>query len=124
MLGLVAYFWDSYAIIELIAGNPNYAKYIQERVFITIFTLAEIYWIALREYTEQEADFIYNKYKEGLVNINDEVLKEAIKFRKEHKKKNLSYTDCIGYIYAIKNKLKFLTGDKEFENMPNVEFVK
>jgi len=118
MLGLVAYFWDSYAIIELIAGNPNYAKYIQERVFITI------YWIALREYTEQEADFIYNKYKEGLVNINDEVLKEAIKFRKEHKKKNLSYTDCIGYIYAIKNKLKFLTGDKEFENMPNVEFVK
>ena len=120
----MTYFWDSYAVIELIAGNPNYAKYIQERVFITIFNLAEIYWIALREYPEQEADFIYNKYKEGLVNINDEVLKEAIKFRKEHKKKNLSYTDCIGYIYAIKNKLKFLTGDKEFENMPNVEFAK
>lgn len=39
------------------------------------------------------------------------------------KNKNLSYTDCIGYIFAIKNNLKFLTGDKKFNDMPNVEFV-
>ena len=51
-------------------------------------------------------------------------LKESIKFRKEQKKKDLSYTDCIGYIYAARNNMKFLTGDKEFEGMKNVEFVK
>ena len=56
--------------------------------------------------------------------VDDDTFKEAIRFRKEHKKKDLSYTDCIGYIYAKRNNLKFLTGDKEFENMDNVEFVK
>ena len=33
-------------------------------------------------------------------------------------------TDCIGYIMAKKLNIKFLTGDKEFENFLNVEFVK
>ncbi len=40
---VVTYFWDSYAIIELINGNPNYARYSNENIFITIFNLAEIY---------------------------------------------------------------------------------
>jgi predicted nucleic acid-binding protein len=47
-----------------------------------------------------------------------------MKFRKKNKKRNLSYADCIGYIYALKNNLIFLTGDKEFEDLKNVEFVK
>jgi len=47
-----------------------------------------------------------------------------MKFRKKNKKRNLSYTDCIGYVYATENDLIFLTGDKEFENLENVEFVK
>ncbi len=33
-------------------------------------------------------------------------------------------TDCIGYIFAKQLGIKFLTGDKEFENLDNVEFVK
>ena len=37
---------------------------------------------------------------------------------------NLSYVDYIGYILAKQRNVKFLTGDKEFENMDNVEFVK
>ena len=58
------------------------------------------------------------------MDISEDVLKEAIKFRKKNKSKNLSYTDCIGYIYALKNNLMFLTGDKEFKDLKNVEFVK
>ncbi len=32
---------------------------------------------------------------------------------------------CVGrgYIYALNNDLRFLTGDKEFEDLPNVAFV-
>jgi len=33
-------------------------------------------------------------------------------------------TDCVGYVLAIRNNLKFLTGDEKFENKKNVEFVK
>lgn len=118
------YFFDTYAIVETLKENPAYALYINENVIITIFNLAEIYWSALNYYGEEKAQEIFLRFRKGVVNLNDETLIEAIKFRKENKAKNLSYTDCIGYIYAKRNGLRFLTGDRQFQNLPNVEFVK
>ncbi|MEK6826761.1 MAG: PIN domain-containing protein [Nanoarchaeota archaeon] len=118
------YFFDTYAIIEIVKKNKNYAKYRDEEATITIFNLAEIYWSVLNEFGEEKADIVFDGYKKAVVEINDETLKEAIKFRKKHKNKDLSYADCIGYIYALKHNLVFLTGDKEFEKLDNVEFVK
>lgn len=120
----VRYFFDSYAIAELIHGNPNYENFADEPVVITIFNLAEIYSIALKNYDDEKADEIYDEYSKFVVEIPDSVLKEAVKFRKTYKRRDLSYTDCIGYLYAIKNNMKFLTGDKEFEGLKGVEFVK
>lgn len=121
---MVRYFFDSYAIIEILKANPNYLKYSQHDVIITIFNLVEIYWSVLNDFGEEKANEIYDKFNDCVVLINEDVIKEAVKFRKENKRKNLSYADCIGYIYALKNDLLFLTGDKEFEIMKNVEFVK
>ncbi|MBS3074534.1 hypothetical protein J4447_03720 [Candidatus Pacearchaeota archaeon] len=123
-MGLNKYFFDSYALIEMYKGNSNYAQYVQEDVTITIFNLAEIYYSILNGFSESVADIIHEKYKNNVSKISEKILKTAMKFRKENKKKNLSYADCIGYIYALKNNLVFLTGDKEFEGMKNVEFVK
>ena len=120
---MVNYFWDSYAVIELIDGNKNYAKYVDEPIIITIFNLAEVYWFALNEYEDEKADYIYEKFKKCVVDVDYETLRSAIKFRKEHKKKNISYTDSIGYVCALKHNLRFLTGDKEFKDMTNVEFA-
>ena len=47
-----------------------------------------------------------------------------MEFRVEHKKQNLSMTDCISYIMSKNLGIKFLTGDKQFQNLENVEFVK
>ncbi len=47
-----------------------------------------------------------------------------MEFRIKWKDREVSITDCIGYIMVNKLKIKFLTGDKEFENLENVEFVK
>lgn len=121
---MVSFFWDSYAVIELINGNPNYLSYKHESIILTLFNLAEVYWSSLHEYDEIKANAIYEWLKKSLVEIDDETLKEAIKFRKKNKKKNLSYTDCIGYMYALRHKLKFLTGDNAFKDVSNVEFVK
>ena len=118
------YFFDSYAIIEIIKENINYAPYKTEDAALTIFNLAEIYWSVLLDYGEEKADIIFETYKKALVKIDDETLKEAVKFRKEQKKQDLSYADCIGYIYSKRNNLKFLTGDSKFEKLPFVEFVK
>lgn len=121
---IIKFFFDSYAIVEIVAGNQSYSKFINEPVTITIFNLAEIYWSAILNLEEKKAEEIYETYSACIKTISDEVLKEAIKFRKKHKNKDLSYTDCIGYIYALKNNMKFLTGDREFEAMENVEFIK
>ena len=121
---MVSYFWDTYAIVEFIEGNENYAKFKDEPVSITIFNLAEIYWFALNEYNEDEASKIFERFKLCAVYVDEETLKSAIQFRKKHNNKDMSYTDCIGYSFALKHNLKFLTGDKEFRNMENVEFVK
>ncbi len=121
---IIKFFFDSYAIVEIVAGNQSYSKFINEPITITIFNLAEIYWSAILNLEEKKAEEIYETYSACIKTISDEVLKEAIKFRKKHKNKDLSYTDCIGYIYALKNNMKFLTGDREFEAMENVEFIK
>ena len=49
-----------------------------------------------------------------------------MKKRKELKEKglNISYIDAIGYTISLERGIKFLTGDKEFKNLPNVEFIK
>ena len=122
--GIKKYFFDTYAVIELVSGNSFYARFINEAPTITIFNLAEIYYSAINNLDESKAEKIYEKYSCCVVHVSDKILKEAMKFRKNNKKRNLSYTDCIGYVYATENDMIFLTGDKEFENLENVEFVK
>lgn len=118
------FFFDTYAVIEILDGNKSYEPYKKYEVVITIFNLSEIYYHCLLEYSFEEANEIYSRYKDAVEDIDDETLKEAMRFRKEHKKRKISYTDSIGYVYAKRNNMKFLTGDKEFEGMNNVEFVK
>ena len=120
----IDYFFDTYAVIEIVSGNSFYNNFLHKVPIITIFNLSEIYYIVLNRLGEERADEIYEEYFPCVVEIPDDVLKEAMKFKKSHKEKRLSYTDCIGYIYALKNEMKFLTGDKEFQGLKNVEFVR
>ena len=115
---------DTYALAEISKGNPKFSKYMDEDFVIADITLAEFYGIILREYDERTADYWLKKLSPYSKQVSKEILIEAIKFRNENKKKNLSFFDCVGYIFAVKNKFKFLTGDKEFENLADVEFVK
>jgi len=117
-------FFDTYALIEITKANPNYLIFAQENINITIFNLVEFFSACLNDFSEGKAKELYNKFKNSLVELDDETIFEAVKFRKEHKKRDLSYTDCLGYIYAKRNNFLFLTGDKEFETFSNVKFVK
>ena len=114
---------DTYALAEISKGNPKFSKYMDEDFVIADITLAEFYGIILREYDERTADYWFKKLSSYSKPATKEILIEAIKYRHKNKKKNLSFFDCVGYIFSIKNKFRFLTGDKEFEDLPNVEFV-
>ncbi len=118
------FFFDSYAIVEIIKGNSNYLKYADAIVIITKLNLFEVYYCILRGSTEYEANRFIEKYKRYVINYDENVITDAAKLKLEYRKKNVSMADCIGYCVAKKWGVKFLTGDKEFEKMENVEFVK
>jgi len=117
-------FFDSYALIEIIKGNENYKRYLNETSITTKLNLMEIYYYLLREENEQKAEFYYNFYLPSCVSVPDKVIKRAMKFKLKFKNKKLSYVDCIGYVFALELGLKFLTGDNKFRELTNVEFVK
>ena len=120
----MAFVFDTYAILEIIAGNPNYEKYLNSEVIINDFIFTELYYKLLREFDVEKANFYSGKYANFIVKLNVETIKEAMLFRVRNKKSNFSATDCIGYAMALKLNVKFLTGDKGFEGMENVEYVK
>ena len=118
------YFFDSYALIELTKSNPKYVPYLDYQIIISLFNLVEFTYSVFLDYGESKSREIYKQFNDCVVEINEEVILEALKFRREHHKKDLSYADCMGYIYARKNGLLFLTGDEQFRDFPGVEFVK
>ncbi len=115
-------FFDTYAFFEIIKGNSKYEKYKNTVAITTIFNLAELNYGLKKELSLDVADRITEKYSEFLVELNITDIKKAMTFRRIHK--DLSIPDSIGYIVAQKHRLKFLTGDDDFKDLPNVEFVK
>ena len=118
------YFFDTYAIVEIICNNKSYEKHQEEDITTSILNVGEIYYSLLREKGEEIADFWYEKLKQSAISVDIETVINAMKFKFENRTKNLSFIDCVGYTIAKDKGLKFLTGDKEFESMSNVEFVK
>ena len=118
------YFFDTYAIIEVIKGNENYTKFKNMKIITTILNLIELHYALLKNFDEGKANYFLEKYLNYIIGIDLDIIKEANKFRLKNIKKRISTTDSIGYVLSIKNGIKFLTGDKEFENLENVEFVK
>ena len=118
------YFFDSYAIIELIKGNPNY-EFVKDNIIITgVMNMSEVYYALLLENTEDFAESIIKKLNVQIISLDLEMAARAAKFRYKNKKLFLSYIDCAGYILAWEDNLIFLTGDEGFKNMDNVKLIK
>ncbi|MEK6859936.1 MAG: PIN domain-containing protein [Nanoarchaeota archaeon] len=120
----LTYFFDSYALIEIYKGSKNYENYKKARVITSYLHIFEVYYSLIREHNEEEIFDFFKTIKNFCVNLKFEWIPKASKFRQIYKKRDLSYADCLGYIIAKDMGIKFLTGDKEFEDLPNVEFVK
>jgi|SRR3989344_7198273 len=118
------FFLDTYALIEIVKGNSNYKKFLNDELYTTILNLYELYYNLLRDFNEEHAKNMFYSFYPLLMQIKNDWLFIAAKFKLENKKFNISYTDALGYIIAKENGMKFLTGDKEFKDLDNVEFVK
>ncbi len=126
-VGMNECFFDTYAIVELNKGNTNYSKYLDSTLVTTLLNLMEFYNTLLRENAKEIAIAKFNKYLPSCIQLNSDIIKEAVEFRLEFNKETkfkISYVDAIGYIISLKLGIEFLTGDDAFKDLKNVEFVK
>ncbi len=120
-----ALFFDSYALYEIIEGDPNYKEYTNNIALVTTkLNIMELHYGLLLKHGKEIADKYYDIFIVFAIEINDETIKKANELKAIFKKRKLSYVDCIGYIIAKSRNIKFLTGDQQFFGLDNVEFVK
>lgn len=115
---------DTYALVEISKENQKFYEYFTYDFVLTDLTLTEFYLVVLREEGEKTADYWFRKLEQYSLPVEREILIEAIKFKHEHRKEHISFFDAVGYIFSLKKGYLFVTGDKEFEKLPGVEFKK
>ena len=118
------YCLDTYALVEIKRGNPSFAWLLNEKFILSELTLCEFFSVLYKEEGLDEASKWTKKLEPFAVHTTLKILNEAMKFRIDEKKKNLSFFDAAGYFTAINENTLFVTGDKEFKNMPDVKFIK
>ncbi len=122
---MAEYFYDTYALIEYVNANKNFKKYFQEHIGITSrLNLMELYYVMLKDISKEKAETAYDSFLPITEDIEDETIKKAMQLRLKEKAKKISYVDAIGYQIALEKNIKFLTGDRQFKEMKNVEFIK
>ena len=78
----------------------------------------------MNEFDELTANYWYRQLNQYCKSVDKLIMVKGTKFKYEYRKKKISFFDAVGYVYARENNFKFVTGDKEFEKMKNVEFIK
>jgi predicted nucleic acid-binding protein len=118
-------FFDTYALVEVSKGNPNYIKYKEGlKILLNKLNLMEFSYFLIREGCESEIKEFLEELLRFNVEYDDKILVESAKMKFKFSKEKLSFIDCIGYNLAKKHGAKFLTGDEKFKDKDNVEFVK
>lgn len=120
-----AFLFDTYALHEVVVGNPAYLACVQgARIVTTRLNLMELHYIILAKHGKDAASTAYDLFLPAIIELEHTLVKEANALRFDLKRRNVSYVDCIGYTLAQQLGIPFLTGDKEFKDLPNVKFVK
>ncbi|MBI3031967.1 PIN domain-containing protein [Candidatus Woesearchaeota archaeon] len=118
---------DTYALVEIAHCNHKFSQYLDEDFIINDLTLTEFYYVLLKEVKDNQyhlAEYWFKKLQPYSKPVTISLLIKAADFRFKYRKKNLSFFDAIGYIFARQHNLIFVTGDKEFEKLPGIEFAK
>ena len=120
-----AFYFDTYALVEIAQANQSYARYRENvRILTNKLNLVELAYFLLRIDKENKILPLFTEYLKYSIEPTLNALIEAAKLKFKLRKNKLSYIDCVGYMIAKENKVKFLTGDEKFKDMDNVEFVK
>ena len=114
---------DTYALVEIREGSLAYAGIFDKEFIITDCTLAEFYWVNVRDFGVEYAKEWHEKLSAHGTSVSQEVLIAAMQYRYDHKKEDLSFFDCVGYLFAQEEQFTFVTGDRQFKHKKGVLFI-
>jgi predicted nucleic acid-binding protein len=122
---VVRFFYDSYSVLAYLSDRPGYASYFEKNTgVLTRLNLMEVHYAILRAHGARAAHEVLEAYSACEIDFSLVDIEASMKLRYELRKLELSYADALGYHIAKKEGLKLLTGDKVFEGLPGVEFVR
>lgn len=110
--------------MEIFHGRPEYTRLLNQAYKISELILCEYYGVLFKEQDEKAANEWYEKLLPYVETTPIHVFRDALIYRLQHKALNLSIFDAIGYQHALSNNGLFVTGDKSFEKLPHVKYVK
>jgi len=110
----LTFFFDSYALIEIYEKNPKFEKYSKANVVTTISGLWSLLQLDKKWYTKDEINDFF-EFCKPLYWFGFWMGSYGFWIQTNHKKEIIL---CRLFRYIIqKYGIKFLTGDKEFENL-------
>ena len=125
---MARYYADTYALVEILKGNPAYKRYAEEELVTSEFNMLELAYALTRDYGEAKAVEILKVVRAfvTIVQPRDEDYAKASRLRLELRRqgRNLSLIDALGYVLAKRLNIQFLTGDREFKDLDGVEYVR
>jgi predicted nucleic acid-binding protein len=114
---------DTYALVEVIGNNPAYEGLIDDTTVITDIILAEFFYTLSRKHDVRTAEFWQRRFEPYCRPVTRDILLQSVRFRLENRKENLSFFDCVGYIYAREHGMRFVTGDRAFKGKKGVLYI-
>ncbi len=121
-------FADTYALVEILKGNPAYEKISEEELATLEFNIFELAYALYRDFGRTHASGILPilRSKIEIISPGDLDYLNASEFRMLSNKngKKLSLIDSLGYACSKRLNIRFLTGDQEFKDVENVEYIK
>ena len=115
---------DTYALIEIAEGNPKYHHLLNSDAVTLKDNLAELYYFFLKKYDQKTADLFLEEFRGLVVDLPIELIPKSMLFKHSRSKSNFSYADCMGYVFALESKRVFITGDRAFKGLDNVEIIR
>lgn len=117
-------YFDTYAILALLRGSRTYDR-VRDTPGITHQMNHLEAVVHLMRRGEKDPWRMIDALGLGLVAADRGDIDAAARLKSaaDRARKNLSYVDALGYALARGMGYRFLTGDQEFRDLPEVEFV-
>ena len=122
----VRFFYDSYAVLAYTSGHEGYRGYFEEHDgVLTKLNLLEVYHRSLEQHGPRAASEILNTFSKYLVDFGLGDISGAMKvrLRLKRERRDLCYSDALGYFLSQKLGIKFLTGNRAFRSLGGVEYL-